>query len=391
MLKSLIDTGGPVNSGSFRCIRVVAPKGIYLNSQYPFPCGQLGDGRRAYESTIMAALAPVVPDRATGENKSTSNQTFVGGHSASTGESFILYEAPAGGTGGFQGHDGNHTLRTFNEGDFSAIQSVEAIEQKYPLRIERCALRPDSCGDGAYRGGLGMIRTVRIVSDIAVLSLASEKHVVPPFGLFGGTSGWPISTYVRRGDKMIVDWPVPGKVGSYPMKRGDLFVVETNGGGGYGDPLDRDPERVMSDLAMAYITRRKAEEVYGIVLANDLLDASATAERRQELRNARPRLTLVERDTPQDSSYFPRCWLHPATGERLHITDGDLVELLAQDQAAAPMRLAAALDSTVGSDQVCIPASLRAFYGLQCDAAHTLRMPDHARLYGAQTQSVGSC
>jgi hypothetical protein len=147
----------------------------------------------------------------------------------------------------------------------------------------------------------------------------------------------------------------------------------------------------MSDLAMGYITRRKAEEVYGIVLANDLLDASATAERRQELRNARPRLTLVERDTPQDSSYFPRCWLHPATGERLHITDGDLVELLAQDQAAAPMRLAAALDSTVGSDQVCIPASLRAFYGLQCDAAHTLRMPDHARLYGAQTQSVGSC
>jgi N-methylhydantoinase B len=383
MLKSLIDTGGPVNSGSFRCIKVVAPKGIYLNSQYPFPCGQLGDGRRAYESTIMAALAPVVPGRVTGETKSTSNQIFVAGHNVSSGESFILYEAPAGGTGAFQGHDGNHTLRTFNEGDFSAIQSVEAIEQKYPLRVERCSLRPDSCGDGAYRGGLGMVRTFRIASDIAVLSLASEKHVVPPFGLFGGTSGWPISTYVRRDDAVIMDWPVPGKVGSYPMKRGDLFVVETNGGGGYGDPLDREPERVMSDVAMGYITRSKAEDVYGVVLANDALDASATAKRRQELRNSRPRLALVERDTPPDASSFPRCWLHTETAKRLQVSDGDLVEVLALDQATAPMRLAAALDDTVSADQLCIPASLRAFYGLRPNAPHTLRKPDRARLHEA--------
>jgi N-methylhydantoinase B len=331
----------------------------------------------------MAALAPVVPGRVTGETKSTSNQIFVAGHNVSSGESFILYEAPAGGTGAFQGHDANHTLRTFNEGDFSAIQSVEAIEQKYPLRVERCSLRPDSCGDGAYRGGLGMVRTFRIASDIAVLSLASEKHVVPPFGLFGGTSGWPISTYVRRDDAVIMDWPVPGKVGSYPMKRGDLFVVETNGGGGYGDPLDREPERVMSDVAMGYITRSKAEDVYGVVLANDALDASATTKRRQELRNSRPRLALVERDTPPDASSFPRCWLHTETAKRLQVSDGDLVEVLALDQATAPMRLAAALDDTVSADQLCIPASLRAFYGLRPNAPHTLRKPDRARLHEA--------
>lgn len=226
-----------------------------------------------------------------------------------------------------------------------------------------------------------MVRTFRIVSDIAVLSLASEKHVVPPFGLFGGTSGWPISTYVRRDDATIMDWPVPGKVGSYPMKRGDLFVVETNGGGGYGDPLDRDPERVMSDVAMGYITQRKAENVYGIVFADGLLDVSATAKRRQELRGSRPQLTLVERDVPLDTSYFPRCWLHSATADRLRIANGELVEVLALDHAAAPMRLAATLDDTVGADRLCIPTSLRAFYGLRSNIPHTLRKPDRARLH----------
>ncbi len=383
MLKSLIDTGGPVNSGSFRCIRVIAPRGIYLNSQYPFPCGQLGDGRRAYESTIMAAVAKVVPDRATGEVKSTSNQVFIAGHSALTGESFILYEAPAGGTGAFQGSDGNHALRTFNEGDFSAIQSVEAIEQKYPLRVERCALRADSCGDGAWRGGLGMIRTVRIVSDIAVLSLASEKHVVPPFGLFGGTSAWPISTYVQRDGRMIMDWPVPGKVGSYPLKRGDLFVVETNGGGGYGDPLDRDPQRVIADVAMGYITPRKAEEIYGVVLLKERLDAAASSERRRELRVSRLRLALTECNVADDSSYFPRCWLHPATAERLGVTSGDLVELLAPDEATAPLRLAATPDPAVRQDALCMPASLRSFYALQCGNSYALRRLDQPLLQGA--------
>jgi N-methylhydantoinase B len=386
MLKSLIDTGGPVNSGSFRCIRVNAPKGTYLNSQYPFPCGQLGDGRRAYESTIMAALAAVVPDRATGEVKSTSNQIFIGGHSAASGESFILYEAPAGGTGAFQGSDGNHTLRTFNEGDFSAIQSVEAIEQKYPLLVERCALRTDSCGDGAYRGGLGMVRTVRVLSDIAVLSLASEKHVVPPFGLFGGASGWPISTYIQREGRMIVDWPVPGKVGSYPLKRGDLFVVETNGGGGYGDPLERDPQRVTVDIAMGYITRRKADDVYGIVLAGDRLDANATARRRQELRASRLQLTLTERDVADDPGYFPRCWLHPSVIKRLALGTGDLIELLAPQQAAAPLRLAATADAAVAVDVLCVPASLRSFYGLCCGIAYVLRRPDPPVLQGAAAE-----
>jgi hypothetical protein len=224
-----------------------------------------------------------------------------------------------------------------------------------------------------------MVRTFRIVSDIAVLSLASEKHVVPPFGLFGGTSGWPISTYVLRDSAVIADWPVPGKVGSYPLKRGDLFVVETNGGGGYGDPLDRDPERVVSDVAMGYVTRRKAADVYGVVLANGALDASATAKRRQELRSARPQLALVERDVPPDTSYFPRCWLHPETAKRLQVSEADLVEVLALDQTAAPMRLAAALDNTITADQLCIPASLRAFYGLRPNSPHTLRKPDRAR------------
>ncbi len=376
MLKSLIDTGGPVNSGSFRCIRVNAPKGTYLNSHYPFPVGQLGDGRRAYETTIMAALSPVVPDRATGEIKSTSNQIFIGGHSAVSGQSFILYEAPAGGTGAFQGSDGNHTLRTFNEGDFSAIQSVEAIEQKFPLRIEECSLRTDSCGDGIHRGGLGMRRTVRILTDIAVLSLASEKHVVPPYGLFGGTSAWPIRTFVQRGAACIMDWPVPGKVASYPLRRDDLFVVESNGGGGYGDPLERDVTQVLADVSLGYVTAQRAEEVYGVVLRAGSIDRAASAEKREALRAARLQLMLTERAVADDSNGFPSCWLHPSVAARLGLRAGDLIELLAPGVSAAPIRLAVASDATADPTSFGVPAPLRTFYGLSCGASYVVRAPN---------------
>jgi anaerobic selenocysteine-containing dehydrogenase len=97
---------------------------------------------------------------------------------------------------------------------------------------------------------------------------------------------------------------------------------------------------------------------------------------------------LSDRSVAEDQSYFPRCWLHPATAERLGVKAGDLIELLAPDQASAPIRLAAAPDDAVGGDNLCVPASLRAFYDLHCGTAYTVRKLDRPLLQGAAANSL---
>jgi N-methylhydantoinase B len=220
-----------------------------------------------------------------------------------------------------------------------------------------------------------MRRTVRALTDDAVLSLASEKHVVPPYGLFGGTAAWPIRTSLRRGEANIVDWPVPGKVASYPLRRDDVVVMETNGGGGYGDPLTREPARVLSDLSLGYITSQKAQDVYGVVISNGAVHTEATAAKREALRKMQMHLTLTERLAADDANRFPSCWLNPAIVDSLALTDGDLVELVAPDGPAAPIRLAVASETGMDAESFAIPAPLRAFFGLTCGRRYWLRAP----------------
>ena len=93
------------------------------------------------------------------------------------------------GTGATATTDGNHAVRAFPEGDFNAVQSAEVVESQCPLRVERHGLREGSCGDGEFRGGLGLRRDIRVLVDGASLSVLADKNVIPPFGVAGGTSG----------------------------------------------------------------------------------------------------------------------------------------------------------------------------------------------------------
>lgn len=133
----------------------------------------------------------------------------------------------------------------------TTIQPVEAVEQKYPLRVERTELRVDSGGDGRWRGGLGLLREVRILAPTAQLSVLSEKNLLPPYGVCGGRAGAPNRFYVRRDGQAIEPSPLPGKVSGFPLRAGDVVVMESSGGGGYGDPLARDPEPVLAILGIA--------------------------------------------------------------------------------------------------------------------------------------------
>ena len=335
ILKSFLDPGGEINSGAFRPLRVLAPEGTVVNARRPAPCGGMVEVKYCVESAVMGALARALAGQVTGDLKGGGNHCYVGGPSGD-GATFIFYEYPAAGTGAFPGGDGNNAVRAFTESDITTIQPVEAIEQKYPLRVERCALRTDSGGHGRWRGGLGLVREVRVLAPDALLSVLAEKGVLPPYGVCGGGAGAPNRFFVRRGDTPIEPSPLPGKVSAFPLDVGDLVIMETSGGGGYGDPLERDPASVARDVAEGVVSAAAAEALYGVVLAGGAADDAATRERRRGARSARVHVALAPTDD-LDEARRSGIVLPRGVADRVGAGAGDVVELV--DPGGAPLRL----------------------------------------------------
>ncbi len=253
ILKSFLDPGGVINDGTLRCFDVVVPPGTILSATPPAPCGGLNEVRFAADAAVMGALAKVAPDRLTGDVRGTSNHTYIGGRSPA-GRPFIFYEYPSGGTGGSRVGDGNHAVRAFNEGENVSIQSAEVVEVIYPLRILQNELRPDSGGAGTRRGGCGLIRRVLVETDEATLSVLSDRNLVPPGGVNGGVSGAPNRYEVWREGAPLRISDFPGKVTLFPLRRGDVVVMRSSGGGGFGDPAARDPALLSADIADGVVT-----------------------------------------------------------------------------------------------------------------------------------------
>ena len=187
-----------------------------------------------------------------GDCKGTANHYHVSG---GTGDPFIMYEWPAGGTGGIAGMDGNNAVRTYLEGDFNSIQSTEVIEAGLPVRIESLAIREGSCGDGRDRGGFGLRRAVRLLAPQGSLSVLSERNrPQPPTAWTAVAHRGPTGSPCSVGDAVLAPSPIPGKVSGFALQRDDVVIVETSGGGGCGDPLTRDPARVAGDVGQGTLT-----------------------------------------------------------------------------------------------------------------------------------------
>jgi N-methylhydantoinase B len=335
IIKAFLDPGADVNSGAFRPLTVITPPGTIVNADPPAPCGGMVEVKYCVESAVMGALAQALDGKVTGDLKGGGNHCYVGGPDPRTGETFIFYEYPAGGTGAFEGGDGSNAVRTWTESDMTTLQPIEAVEQLYPLRIERTALREDSGGPGRWRGGLGLTRAVRIQAPATQLSVLAEKAVLPPFGVCGGAAGAPNRFYIRRNDQPVEPSPLPGKVSGFPLEPGDLLMMESSGGGGFGDPLDRDPLRVAADLAEGYVTPGAAEAIYGVVWSGSAIDAAATAARRAALRAARPRVRLTAAEG-LDTERGRAIRLDAGTARRLGVAVGAVVELV--NPRGAPLR-----------------------------------------------------
>jgi N-methylhydantoinase B len=336
ILKAFLDPGGEINSGAFRPLRVIAPEGSVVNARLPAPCGGMVEVKYCVESAVMGALAQAIGGKVTGDLKGGGNHCYVGGTDPKRGGAFIFYEYPAGGTGAFEGGDGNNAVRTFTESDITTIQPVEAVEQKYPLRVERTALRPDSGGDGRWRGGLGLRREVRVLAPGAQLSVLSEKNLLPPYGVSGGLSGAPNRFFVIRDGREVEPSPLPGKVSGFPLRAGDLVVMESSGGGGYGEPLERDPLEVARDVAQGLVSQTRAETVSGVVRRDGRPDAEATHRQREQLRRARITIRLHSEKGLEYKGGHRVCRLSGPAARSLGVKEGDIVELV--NRRGAPLR-----------------------------------------------------
>ncbi|MBI3967918.1 MAG: hydantoinase B/oxoprolinase family protein [Chloroflexi bacterium] len=384
-LKALFDHGAPINQGNFRSISVHVPEGSVLNARAPAACGGFSELRRCIETMVVAALAGVTPETATGDNKGTANHVYIAGYRPPHGELSLLYEAAPAGTGAFRDGDGNNTCRSWNEGDFGTVQPAEVIESIYPMLVERCELRADSGGDGLRRGGLGMRRDVRVLTPRGSLSVLSDKCVIPPNGVYGGHPGAPNAFAVARNGTEHQPSSTPGKVSNYQLVEGDVVVIRTSGGGGYGDPLERDPADVALDVAEGYVTPERAYERYGVVIASDHVELAATERRRAELRqrrvylNARAHASFNSEngrtsDEAVEGIVASRriCLVAPETAHQLGAVSGDLVEVIAD---AKPIRAWIEADARVPDDECWLgPSALAVLGGAQPIRVHVRKI-----------------
>ncbi len=329
-LKAFFDPEDPINQGIFAPLTFTAAPGTVVNAIPPVPCGAHAEIRRRTITLTAAALAVAMPERMAGDMQGTSNHTLIGGVDDSIGRNYVFYEVPVGGSGGFVEHDGSSVFGTVDWADNQPILPAEAIEVHFPLEVVREEIRTDSCGHGRRRGGFGLQLEIKALSRQATFSLVSDRAIVPPFGVLGGTSGEP-NAYSIRSNGQVIPLATPGKASGVPLSRDDVVVARTAGGGGYGAPYEREPELVATDVADGFLSTAVARDVYGVVVSNaGDLDAKATESLRMTAQPGWHDLTVVgEHESCVGGLGRHRVFrIHPESTAHMDLRDDDLVEIL---------------------------------------------------------------
>ncbi len=275
------------NSGLFRPIKVIAPEGSIFNPTRPAPTSTYWEAMACATDLVWKALAPYVPNKLTAGHFVSIIATIVGGVNDRTGQPFAIVEPQPGGWGAGYDMDGTSGLVACGDGE-TYIASSEVYEKNFPILVERYMLNTEEgTGHGKYRGGFGVIREYRILNSQALVTIQVGRREYPPWGVNGGYNG-PGNKVIleRRGQKTEVR-----RLTAEILSRGDLISIRTSGGGGWGDPLDRDPKLVLEDLKNQLITTEIAENIYGVVInANTLqINWEKTKEKRNQLKKARGR------------------------------------------------------------------------------------------------------
>jgi N-methylhydantoinase B len=272
----------PNNAGVYRAITVKAPDHSILKPDMPAPVAARALTGYRVVDTVLGALSKISPARLMAAGEGGNTVLSMGGYDKETGEPFVLVDMINGAWGGRADKDGVEAIT--NPAQNMSNLPIETLEKRYPLRMEEYSLRPDSCGAGRFRGGLGLTRTYRILVDDTMLQVRADRIATPPYGIAGGLPG-SLSRNILNPDRENAD--LPGKL-TRIVDRDTVIRHEQAGGGGNGDPFDRSPDAIAFDIREEKITRDYAARFHGVCFAADgSIDEPETHENRAKIRDAR--------------------------------------------------------------------------------------------------------
>lgn len=262
-LKTAIDPNSliPPNSGCWRAIRVTAPKGSLLNAEFPSPVVYANhEISHRLADMVMGALVHFWPGQVMACSQGTSAILTLGGVDPRTGNRYVSYETIKGGFGARPTKDGINTIASGISNTMNT--PVEVLEMAFPIRILEYAIAPDTGGAGKFRGGNGARRTWLLLDEAqATGTLCMERMTSAPFGLAGGRAGAAATVTIRTPDGETRSLPSKG---AFKVPGGSVIDMLTPGSGGFGDPVERDPEAVKRDLEEGYVTPDGVKRDYGL-------------------------------------------------------------------------------------------------------------------------------
>jgi N-methylhydantoinase B len=235
VIKAFLDPQLPTNAGFEKVISIVAPVGSIVNPKEPAAVGARTDTCQRIAGVLIGALNQAIPEKAVaGSNDASTAVVF------SKEKKFVYVEAVGGGSGASSVGDGLdgvqvHITNTSN-------LPIEALEAEFPLRIEKYEFIPNSGGKGKFRGGLGLIREIRVLEDDILFSSHADRHKFPPWGWDGGREGMR-GRFLLNGNKDI-----PSKSSGLILKKNDIISIKTPGGGGFGNLKERSKNLIKMDI-----------------------------------------------------------------------------------------------------------------------------------------------
>ncbi|MFI5267477.1 MAG: hydantoinase B/oxoprolinase family protein [Chloroflexota bacterium] len=270
----------PVNEGSFRALTVDIQEGNIMMARYPAPMAGWSLILPTVVDMTLKALGPALPDRMPAAHLGTLGGALAFfGYDEAKRRNFVLQTIEGGGWGGRPWEDGEDASVSVCQGDVRNAP-VEAIELKTPVLIERRALRSDSGGPGKYRGGLGMETVAQnLVEGRWNLSNAG-RTIEPPWGLQGGKSGRKAGNQMQRPDEPALKEAIAYRQW---VPAGTRVAVQTAAGGGWGNPLERDPATVLNDVLEGYVSPESAHHDYGVVIRDGQVDTESTLSLRRSI------------------------------------------------------------------------------------------------------------
>ncbi|MBM3676358.1 MAG: hydantoinase B/oxoprolinase family protein [Actinobacteria bacterium] len=276
-LKCLIDPDLPVNDGFYRLVRLDAPAGTVTNCSWPSPVVGGWETQTRLVDVVFKALIPVLPERLPAGTKAMMCHAGFGGVDPVTNAYTCFLETFAGGYGGRAASDGPDAVQAHGQNTENA--PVEETELNYPVRIARLSLVEDSDGAGRFRGGLGL-RKDFLFDRPTTFTVLADRTAAGPQGAFGGHAGGPAEYVLLRAG---VERRLPAKT-TIELEAGDVVSYRTCGGGGYGPPEEREPERVLRDVLEGKVSAERARDVYRVAVRDGAVDGDETTT----LRGGRP-------------------------------------------------------------------------------------------------------